>query len=376
MVGTPLIHSTPAGGAGAAFACSDLGLCSLANLGIRDHHLLTGLADDDHPHYALADKSRPSPWVAAADLAARSLADIGTRDHHLATGLSDDDHAQYALLAGRAGGQTAIGDTAASGHLTLQSTAHATRGYVRAQDDLQLLSNIIRDSGDTARITTAIALPHVTLTGNVRVSDTLGVGIAPLVNRGANVLITGANVSGIIAAAFDATTTHTGGSRNAMGLYGGAHGAATGTGTNNVFGLYFSATHESANTCNMLEAIHITLYSAVAGAGALTTARGIYIYAAQWSGSKPATVIGVDVDQQGGAGTGTAYGLRIADQTATTVRLLEFGPVTPYLRLLGGADPAANQSNLYLKLGSTLKQITEYDVDTAGGGYRALRVPN
>jgi hypothetical protein len=41
-----------------------------------------------------------------------------------------DDHTQYALLAGRAGGQTLIGGTAAGENLTLQSTAHATKGKI------------------------------------------------------------------------------------------------------------------------------------------------------------------------------------------------------------------------------------------------------
>jgi hypothetical protein len=41
-----------------------------------------------------------------------------------------DPVVQYALLAGRAGGQTLDGDTAASGNLTLSSTAHATKGKI------------------------------------------------------------------------------------------------------------------------------------------------------------------------------------------------------------------------------------------------------
>ena len=51
-------------------------------------------------------------------------------DHGGLSGLSDDDHAQYALLAGRGGGQTLIGGTVAGEDLTLQSTAHATKGSV------------------------------------------------------------------------------------------------------------------------------------------------------------------------------------------------------------------------------------------------------
>jgi Repeat of unknown function (DUF5907) len=55
----------------------------------------------------------------------------GVLDHGAAlTGLTDDDHTQYALLAGRSGGQILIGDTASAGNLTLQSTAHATRGKI------------------------------------------------------------------------------------------------------------------------------------------------------------------------------------------------------------------------------------------------------
>ena len=48
-------------------------------------------------------------------------------DHGLISGLSDDDHTQYALLAGRSGGQTLSGGTAANDDLTLQGTTNATR---------------------------------------------------------------------------------------------------------------------------------------------------------------------------------------------------------------------------------------------------------
>jgi hypothetical protein len=39
-----------------------------------------------------------------------------------------DDHSQYALLAGRSGGQMLVGGTGSGEDLTLQSTAHATKG--------------------------------------------------------------------------------------------------------------------------------------------------------------------------------------------------------------------------------------------------------
>lgn len=44
--------------------------------------------------------------------------------------ISNDNFTQYARLSGRSGGQSLSGGTAASENLTLDSTAHATKGYV------------------------------------------------------------------------------------------------------------------------------------------------------------------------------------------------------------------------------------------------------
>jgi hypothetical protein len=51
-------------------------------------------------------------------------------DHGGLGGLSDDDHTQYALLAGRSGGQTITGGTAASNNLILRSTTNGTKGSI------------------------------------------------------------------------------------------------------------------------------------------------------------------------------------------------------------------------------------------------------
>lgn len=59
-------------------------------------------------------------------------------DHGNLTGLLDDDHTQYALLAGRSGGQTLIGGSAAGEDLILQSTSNATRGTIQVNDDLEV----------------------------------------------------------------------------------------------------------------------------------------------------------------------------------------------------------------------------------------------
>lgn len=62
----------------------------------------------------------------------------GVSDHGGLGGLTDDDHSQYTLLAGRSGGQTIKGGTAASENLVVQSTSHATRGKVNVKDPVLL----------------------------------------------------------------------------------------------------------------------------------------------------------------------------------------------------------------------------------------------
>lgn len=58
----------------------------------------------------------------------------GDIDHGTISGLADDDHTQYLLLAGRGGGQTAIGGTAASNNLILRSTSDSTKGLILLAD--------------------------------------------------------------------------------------------------------------------------------------------------------------------------------------------------------------------------------------------------
>jgi hypothetical protein len=62
-------------------------------------------------------------------------------DHGSISGLSDDDHLQYALLAGRAGGQSLIGGTAASNNLDLESTSNGTKGFVQTKDTLRAFTD-------------------------------------------------------------------------------------------------------------------------------------------------------------------------------------------------------------------------------------------
>ena len=91
--------------------------------GVSDHGALTGLADDDHPQYSLADGTRAFTGTvggvtptADAHLVTKAYVDTrfadfyrnaispGTIDHGALTGLSDDDHPQYLLRSQAAPG--------------------------------------------------------------------------------------------------------------------------------------------------------------------------------------------------------------------------------------------------------------------------------
>jgi hypothetical protein len=251
-------------------------------------------------------------------------------------------------------------------HSSLSNLGYAQSGhtgFVPSQGEalieiLRLTQNTIRDSAGTDRITLSPTSPHVALAGDLRVSQHGAFADAtPYADRLVSVIGT--------------LSTHP-----AVGVYNlvygnraagpqftyGLSGAAIGQGTPSasyVYGLYFFAQHDTPSPCYQLGGIIIQQQSGASGTGVLSAARGLYVSASYWSGSKPTTVFGIDIENQGGSGAGTAYGLRIVDQTATTVRLLELGPATPYLRLAGGADPPADKSNLYLKFGGTLYRVVK-----------------
>jgi hypothetical protein len=256
--------------------------------------------------------------------------------------------------AGGGGVQTTIADADADTYVRTEQAADEDK--VRAA------------VAGTERFLLQTALPHALLTGNVQVSATLGVATAPLTYRLLQAAGTIApSVFGCAAGGFDIHSNHVSGARNTVGLIGAAFGGGTGTGTNSgIYGLYFLAATESPNATAYLGAIYAYIQSTAAGSGAITVARGLQMPAASWVGAKPATVHCADFADQGGAGVGTAYGLTIADQTATTVRLLELGPVTPYLRLTGGAAPGAGLTNLYLNEGGNLRRVQW--VDPGAGG--------
>lgn len=344
--------------------------------GVTDHGALTGLyPDDDHTQYALADKSRPDPWITCADLNACSIEDLGTKDHDLLDGLLDDDHPQYALLAGRSGGQSLIGGLAASEHLTLQSTAHATRGYVRAQDDLQLLSNVLRDAAGANRLQLGAASPHLSLTGDAKISGR--VGVYGDVSSAALLSVSPDSVDltnqSLISAVPSACSVGTG---TARAFYGAPVVSVISGKTATVHALDFSlglgggdgGAH--ANARNIYTGILLAYF-----AGTINEMVGYTQKSPAILGTPTGIALsrGIYLQNQGGS----AYiidvdSLKIADITGNIGHryLIEAGPATPYFRVVGGADPAAGYLNVYAKVGGTLYQLRTRTIN----GYTALTI--
>jgi hypothetical protein len=133
--------------------------------------------------------------------------------------------------------------------------------------------------------------------------------------------------------------------------------------------LAFNAIQNGANL-NVLRGVMVNLLS-YAGKGTIATSAGFEV-ALDYQGYKPTTFYGLRVG--GHSGMSTVYGVRVEDFTGTTIRLLEVGPATPYLRLVGGAVPGANLTNLYLAEGvtPTLRRVQWKDGASVGAGDKVM----
>jgi hypothetical protein len=145
----------------------------------------------------------------------------------------------------------------------------------------------------------------------------------------------------------------------------------TGTaGFSYMLALAFNCIQNGIGSLSWLHGVQVNLLT-YAGAGAVTQSNGFQV-ALDFQGSKPSTFRGLYV--QGHSGMNTVYGVRVEDFTGTTVRLLEIGPTPPYLRVVGGGAPAANQTNLYMAEGvtPTLRRVQWKDYSSLAAGDRVM----
>jgi hypothetical protein len=143
-------------------------------------------------------------------------------------------------------------------------------------------------------------------------------------------------------------------------------GVSPGSGTA-AYGLSFTAWHKSGQPLGGVYGIRGYVKSSAAGTGALTIAKACVLQGL-WSGVKPATAYGLQIllSVLGPSGVTLAYGVKVDDSLATTAYLAEIGPSSPYFRIIGGANPAANQTNLYVKEQATLRQVQWVAADAGG----------
>lgn len=84
------------------------------------------------------DGSKWLPSIPDTEIAHASLSGLLT---------GDAGHTQFVMLAGRSGGQTVQGGTAAGEHLLLESTSNASKGLIKAKDGLVPNTNASYSSG-------------------------------------------------------------------------------------------------------------------------------------------------------------------------------------------------------------------------------------
>jgi hypothetical protein len=138
-----------------------------------------------------------------------------------------------------------------------------------------------------------------------------------------------------------------------------------------VTGVQATAKQANVGTITTLSGIQALVDSTPTGTGPMTNVHTFEVLKPVWQGAKPATLNGLEVPDLGNAGITTVRSIHVADILAGTNRyLLELGPSTPYMRLIGGGNPAADQTNLYLNEGGALRQVQVKDGASIGAGDR------
>ena len=298
----------------------------------------------------------------------RLLGEPPTSDDHAALAnlaFPAAGHTGFVAAAGLAGGQTIIGGTAPGENLSLESTAHAARGVVQVIDAMRLVSGLIQDPAGTPRLSLGTASPHVTLTGDVRVTGYAALaGATPgsdaylKINPSGVTWTSGAN---IIQMNPTSCSVGVGGSLAAFGANATASILAGATPT--IRGLSFVGFVSGPGS--PLEVSGVVTQTGCTGfSGAIADLHSLYAYPAyiMLQGGSITRTHGLRIGNQGKAGVVATYGLLIEPQTNSAACYSIWAGATrtgtPRLRLDEGT-PAANQTLLWLAEGTTptLRQV-------------------
>lgn len=216
------------------------------------------------------------------------------------------------------------------------------------------------------RLLIQTASPHLNISGRSRLGERAAVNTDPVEGSLLKVLGTGSLAQGLnLIEATASSLTLTGNNRTFVGISGNPfvafQAATTGHIVSGLQLLPNPGLGDAATSVSEVNGIRITVGHAFFS-GSVTTMRGIYIKSPTHvlNTGPVATVIGLDIEDQGPfPHYSDAYGIRIADFSANSglKRLIEAGPATPYLRLVGGATPGANLTNLYLNENGTLRRV-------------------
>ena len=283
----------------------------------------------------------------------------GSDDHAALANLAfpHAGHTGFVAAAGLAGGQTITGekmvDTA-----TLLRFGHATGPTIRGPASGDLLS----------------------LAGTVRAGDRLGIGADPDVTRGIRCApaLSAASGSLYVIDATPGSCSFSGGGAIFIGLYGNASvSLLAGVTSASLYGLQFTAGAAGAGVATALYGTWSRL--ALVGYSNANAPNLYTLFARQpivMTSTYPANSVGLKVENMGGynAATMNAYGVWIDDITLVGGNkfLIEAGPATPYLRLIGGAAPGANLTNLYLNEAGNLRRVQWKDYSALVAGDRVM----
>jgi hypothetical protein len=157
-----------------------------------------------------------------------------------------------------------------------------------------------------------------------------------------------------------------------IGLYGGATYAGSYS-NRSAKGLDFQASSNTTAAMNQL--IGLNMEVNIHSSGNVGTIYGGAIQKNYPGTGRPTTSKGLYIGDFGSSGVATAIGLHIYDQSgAANNYLIEAGASTPYLRLVGGANPGPNQTNLHLAEGATptLRRVQWKDGASIASGDKVM----